>query len=1059
MNSSGIKRGLATAAITALAVTGVPSIASANTIDAQVATGVTLYNTAATPVSVKSDGVNTTVRLEAGAAAAITSVTFQYSLNGTDFVDITTTGRNDDGAFSTEWNAAFLAGATVTLRVIQTGNVAVFDSAAGVAILGGGSAVDAFNVTDGSAKGVYQSPITGDDSVIVDGTTSSTTGPVLIAAKGGDGSDAYTGTAVVTATPAPPAAATGGTFKGVLDIDGYTFSGDGSADQLVVEASQAAESEDFEGYTLYKQVITTVTATADSTTVPAGTPANITVTVLDQSGAPIAGAQVYSSTGEDLGETDASGQVTDTQAAGDGTTYYYANATVQPEYSAGQGDKRSADITVTDFTPAPTTLVATSADGPAFDLDENVLADITVQVKNQNGGNFDPNDVQDLRYYWVVTPFDGTPATQRVPATLTDEQAVEITPGKFQVPLPTGLTDESGTYELFAALEADGGGNNAIASSKVLTIKAGEADITFDETSPESAVAGSEEVVDGQLVLEDGTGLPGRSVVLTYTRGTGSDATPDAGFVPAPPAAPSALTLSKTVTTGADGSFTVTVDDPAEAAPATQGTELGGNVDADSATTGANSDQAVDFVSATPPADTTVVITDITGSKPGVATAVSTATVTTPDGIDGGTDRDPVVGQQVTVTIDKGFFTTGTEKVPSVFGADAGNLVNLGQSITLTTDADGKVTFRTAIERDAGFDDDGLVKSTVTASAGTASDTEDVDFNSAAPLNGGTVEIALSPESEQDGPTDPAMVGDRVFFDVFVTDQFGNLVGGESVVITDNEEDTNIFTSPVASDFDDNGDFYVTASQAAQATITGTWSSDSYEYTNTTGTAAPAADEPRTGTADVEFYESVVTTTTIESSPEGEVPVGTAVTETVTVLDQEGNPIQGVEVEFIRNGPGAGDGDANVVRFTNAQGKAFYTFIGTQEGVANITATVTSDDGIETLNDSVVFVGEGPGPVDERDPIKAFLSGQDNGPAKDKLTVKAPAKAAGAEVRLFKVVKGKRIQVGNTKGLNAAGDATFIVKDTNGGRLTKYVAVVVKTATTLSDTTNPKRVR
>jgi protocatechuate 3,4-dioxygenase beta subunit len=1062
MNSSGIKRGLATAAITALAVTGIPAIASANTIDAQVnATGVVLYNTDTVDVTTKNDGVNTTVRLEAGAPSTVTSITFQYDL-GAGYVDIATVGRNDDGAFSTEWNATPFTGATVSVRAIQTGATAAAgnnDVATGVTILGGGSGAEAVNLADGTSKGVYQSPITGDNSVIVSGTTSATSGSVAISRKDGTGADADASTATVTATPAPPATATGGTFKGVLDIGTYTFSGDGSADQIVVEALR--DTEDHEAYTLYKQVITTVTATADTTTVPAGGNANVTVTVTDQNGAPIAGAQVYSSDPNTLvGYTDVNGQVTDTQSAADGATYYYANATVQPEYSAGQNDKRSADITVTDFTPAPTTLVATSADGPAFDFDENATGDITVQVKNQNGGNFNPGASEDIQYYWEITPFAGG-AVIRVPVaptttTASDVAGADVTDdGKYNIAFPSG--QPSGTYRLFASLEADGGGNGAIANSNILTVKAGEATVTYDETSPESAAAGSEEVVDGQVVLEDGTGLAGRSVALTFQQGAaGSDTVKDANFVPATGSTP---TPNRTVITGADGSFTVTVDDPAETP---QGTELGGNVDAIVAGLGASgivNNQGVDFVSATPPTGSTVEITAITGTTSPGEFQSGTATVTAPDNTnlpaDGDTLRDNVAGQLVTLTIDKGFFTSGAEETPSVVGADAGNLVNLGQTITAVTNSAGQVTFRTAIERDAGFDDDGLVKATVTASAGTGvTDTEDVDYDSATPLNGGTVEIALSPESEQDGPTDPAMVGDRVFYDVFVTDQFGNLVGGESVAITDNEEDISVWTSPVTSDFDDNGDFYVTASQAAQATITGTWASPQYEYTNTSGAAASGspATEPRTGTADVEFYESVVTTTTIESTPEGEVPVGTAVTETVTVLDQEGNPIAGVAVEFIRNGPGAGDGDANVERTTNAQGKAFYTFIGTQAGVANITATVTSDDGIETLNDSVVFVADEPTPP-KRTPIVAELTGKNLG-AKDRLKVNAPSKAQGAEVRLYKVVAGKRIQVGVTRSLNQFGNVVFTVKDRNGTKVTKYVAFVVKTAVTLSDTTN-----
>lgn len=1067
MNSSGIKRGLATVAISALAVTGVPALASANTVDAQAAAGVVLYNTDTVDASVKNDGSNTTVRLEAGAPAAVTSLTFQYDL-GAGYVDIATVGRNDDGAFSTEWNAAPLTGATVSIRAIVTGATAAAgnnDVSNDVTILGGGAPEQAVSLTDGSAKGVYQSPITNQDNVIVSGTTSATGGTVAIARKTGTGTDANAATATVTPTPAPPATATGGTFKGVLDIDGYTFSGDGSADQLVVEALR--DTEDHESYTLYKQVITTVTATANSTTQPAGTPAKVTITVTDQATtpAPIAGVQVYKNQGgvnSFVGFTDADGQVKNVdQTAGNGSTFYYANATTETEFSAGQGDKRSSDIVVTDFTPAPSTLVAKSNDGAAFDDDEYASGDITVQVKNQNGGDFNPGVSQTVQYFWETTPFAGG-AVVRTPATGTTT-AVDGVPddGNYVVEFP--VSAPSGTNRLFAALSADTSGNGAIASTNVLTVKAGQATVTYDEASPESAPAGGEEVVDGQVVLEDGTGLPGRTVNLTFQQGAaGSDPTKDANFVPAAPA--TALTSTRTLTTGADGSFTVTVDDPAETP---QGTELGGNIDAVVTGLGASgtvNDQGVDFVSATPPTGSTIEITAITGdSSPGEFQS-GTATVTAPDNTnspaDPDTARDNVAGQLVTLTIDKGFFTSGAEKTPSVVGADAGNLVNLGQTITAVTNASGVVTFRTAIERDAGFDDDGLVKAVVTATAGTGvSDTEDVDYTSATPLNGGIVDIVLSPEGEQDGPTDPASIANDVFYDVFVTDQFGNRVGGELVTLTDNQEDVFVSPGSVPSDFDTNGDFSVSATEAATATVTGTWNSPSYEYTTTTGTAATGvpATEPRTDSVDVEFYEAVVTTTTIESSPEGDVPVGTSVTETVTVLDQEGNPIVGAKVEFIRNGPGESDGDANVERTTNAQGKAFYTFIGTEAGTASITATVTSDDGIVTLSDSVTFVKDGgttPPP-----PIEAKLFGKNFNAKFDRLVVNAPARATGAVVRLYKIVAGKRVQVGKAKELNNRGDAVFTVADRNGNRITRYVAVVNRTKSSTSDTTNQRKVR
>ena len=91
------------------------------------------------------------------------------------------------------------------------------------------------------------------------------------------------------------------------------------------------------------------------------------------------------------------------------TRFYYANATADAGYQAGLNDKRSADVAVGAFNPVPTTLAATSADGAAFDLGEYTAGDVTVQVKNQNGGNFNPADTEDVQYFWQITPFAGGP--------------------------------------------------------------------------------------------------------------------------------------------------------------------------------------------------------------------------------------------------------------------------------------------------------------------------------------------------------------------------------------------------------------------------------------------------------------------------------------------------------------------------------------------------------------------------------------------------------------------------------------------------------------------------
>ncbi len=62
----------------------------------------------------------------------------------------------------------------------------------------------------------------------------------------------------------------------------------------------------------------------------------------------------------------------------------------------------------------------------------------------------------------------------------------------------------------------------------------------------------------------------------------------------------------------------------------------------------------------------------------------------------------------------------------------------------------------------------------------------------------------------------------------------------------------------------------------------------------------------------------------------------------------------------------------------------------------------------------------------------------------------APSKAAGATVKLYKVTKsGKKVYVKSLKA-NGAGNARFVVRDTNKKTFTKYVAYVTKTAKTFA---------
>ena len=202
-----------------------------------------------------------------------------------------------------------------------------------------------------------------------------------------------------------------------------------------------------------------------------------------------------------------------------------------------------------------------------------------------------------------MKPF-GAAAAVRVPTAGVDTQADEVN-GRFEVPLPQG--QPSGTYTLNAALGPDTSAARAIPNAVLLNVKVGNAALTFDDSSPLRAAAGADHPVAGALLLEDGSPLAARTIDLGFLRGsTGSDHEPDAGFLP--PAPDTIPVTSAVATTAADGSFEVVLSDPAEEG---QGTELGGEVRADTAATPgignavAGSSLAADLVSQTPPSGST----------------------------------------------------------------------------------------------------------------------------------------------------------------------------------------------------------------------------------------------------------------------------------------------------------------------------------------------------------------------------------------------------------------------------------------------------------------------
>ncbi len=466
------------------------------------------------------------------------------------------------------------------------------------------------------------------------------------------------------------------------------------------------------------------------------------------------------------------------------------------------------------------------------------------------------------------------------------------------------------------------------------------------------------------------------------------------------------------------------------------------------------------------PAGSTLVLSGLGSSTPGLAQAAA-VTLTAPDdsvdrdpntpGVQGDvdTDRDALVDQDVTLSVDHGFFTTGAEELPSVVGAPAGNLVQLGTSITEKTDINGEVSFQVGIERDPGFDDDGSVAAQVTAQAETLTQHGSAGWTSASPLNG-QVEVVLSPSARQENPVAPAVSGDRTWYDVFTRDQFGNPVAGEPVYLdfAGKLDDYDYSEDFVTSDLGHEGDFWVVSFVPGDLAVTGTWDAPSYRYSNTAG-AATSSTADVSGGATASFYDVDFNATSFGLAPSviGDAAVGTTITQIATVVDQRGNPVRGFEVRFFRFGPESGGGEGRADQITNRRGQASYSFVGADPGTARVTAVVSDGVSHRTLVSEVRF----------RFPVSVVLTATKGGAktkdrkseagTTDELTVHASKVAAGASVSVYRV-KGSKLKRVKAKGLrlDAGGKATVAVSDRNGRRKTTYVVVVMPTATTFAAT-------
>ncbi|MEC9052735.1 MAG: hypothetical protein VX747_09750, partial [Actinomycetota bacterium] len=297
MNSSGIKRGLATTAVSALAIAGLPLFASSAHADSlaeqAAAADAVVLQTPATIGSVKNDGSESTIHMVATAGSDVQQVRFQYQSGG-NWITIATVSRTA-GAFSTEWAPPVATYNTaVNVRAVALGSVGTEIGAPDQNAITVSANADSVDIayTPGATVGVFEQPYVNEAEDATLGAVSGTTSD--LSANPDLTFSSPSGTGAVTQEDVAGTVANGATsrsYSAPVDFSGYTF--DNTA-PVVNEALivATAEGDDAEPVNIYKQTISNVSVEAENPTVQGAATTDITVTVLDQNGNPVVGAQV-----------------------------------------------------------------------------------------------------------------------------------------------------------------------------------------------------------------------------------------------------------------------------------------------------------------------------------------------------------------------------------------------------------------------------------------------------------------------------------------------------------------------------------------------------------------------------------------------------------------------------------------------------------------------------------------------------------------------------------------------------------------------------------------------
>lgn len=1076
MIRSGMKRGLAVSAISALAVVGVPAFASANPVSPA---SVTLYTPSTGGASTAG---GTTVHLLAGAPDSVSSVTYWFKVSGGDYQKIATVSRDALGVFNAQWTPptgggsygilATSASSTPDSTVAPTQTVTVSGTTAKVAV----------TTAEGASVGVYDNATQGTLLGAVSGTTTGTATPTISTPDGSAAAiDADVAAGGTFVTPSKAGSAT--PFTGEVDFDGYTFDDPASTtpahtavDNAIVSISDGS-SDDAQAVSLYKQTITTVTATA-TPAVPTGSGKGaVTVRVLDQNNKPVVGAAVFPKGAAAAVEyTNANGEATFPETgSATGTSYTFdVTADGSTNYQASTDFEKSA--TVTEYAQTLTTI---NASFPKSAIDNSEWTGPTVKFLDQNNADL-TGSASNVFYTWTYTPFATTDGS--APASKTTSPAAY--PSSLGNPYGTITVAKdknagSGTYVLNVWQEKDGNPGEASGDlqASAASIKIGVGKVAFSAGHAQ-ATAGTQTTLTGSLKLEDGTALNGRDVTVSITDGTGtqvdnSGATPvstahaaDAKLVDAD----GNKVATESVKTDASGTFSVVVADPADAnatAKLAQSTEVNDSVEASALSAATTDSEKIDFSDLQAAKINWDSTTDLVGSSRTAGRPVlQTYTVTNAAG-------EALVNSPVTVTVDNGAFITEVDgdghlvpaAVPTAAGQLFGAWKNDGTSKTFTTDTNGEIEVPVAIEKADGFKTSDTVKVTPSLTDGSAvvndaSTARAINFTDDNPLNVTSVTVAADADASDSTVLPKSRSDQDLYLNVVVTDQFGNPLDGQAYDLTgdsnanvDFDDQANGVTDLTGDEIEAWSTGKADATQSFKVGIAHpaatVWadadpSKDGFQYAYAT-TSHPADAAALSNSTAINWYNADYSTSKYTLTPASEtVTPGSTVTVKFTAVDQNGQPLNGETVKFFRSGPDAQQDGNGYLASTDKDGVATYVFQGTVAGKASVSAVVGDDNGPNfvpkgaTVTSTVTFAAPVTTPVKPQPPVVkkspaiTKVKGKSQG-KKDVITVRV-ANDNGGVVKLKSHGKVKTAKVVN-------GKAVFKINDKNGAKKTKYTVI------------------